>query len=483
MTILLRGGHVIPRLDPAQVLPATDILVEDHRIAAVGPALDAAPGAAVVDCRGCLVIPGNVDAHTHAYSALARGMPYDLAPPRGFIEILRRVWWRLDQALDEPAIRASARVAGMEALLAGTTTLIDHHASPSAIDGSLDILADELGGLGIRSILAYEVTDRDGPARALAGVEENRRFLARAASGAEPLARGLVGAHASFTLSDATLAACVDLARSTGRGLHVHVAEDAADEREAVEAYGLRVLERLARAGALEPAPVLAHGVHLDPAEAALFRASEATLVHNPRSNMNNAVGRAPLGLLGRRVALGTDGIGADMFEESRAGYFRHLEERADRASRDTTNRGSSDGSAGGDGRAALVRPGSAGSTDAGWPLARLAAGARLVAEAFAEPALGRLEPGAPADLAVLDYPMPVPLTAETLAGHWIFGLSARAVRDVVVDGRLVVRDRRLTAVDQDELAAEARAAAVVLWERLARIGEHPFAPGRIPVG
>ena len=479
MTMLLRGGHVVPRLDPARVLPATDILVEDHRIVAVGPALDAAPGAEVVDCRDCLVIPGNVDAHTHAYSALARGMPYELAPPTGFIEILRRVWWRLDRALDEPAIRASARVAGMEALLAGTTTLIDHHASPSAIDGSLDILADELGRLGIRSILAYEVSDRDGPARARAGLAENRRFLARVASGAERLVRGLVGAHASFTLSDATLAACVDLARSSGRGLHVHVAEDPADERDAVEGYGLRVLERLARAGALEPAPVLAHGVHLDPAEAALFRDSEATLVHNPRSNMNNAVGRAPLALLGGRVALGTDGIGADMFEESRLGYLRHLEERAGRPRHGTSN----GRPAGGAGQGALVGPGTAGSTEAGWPLARLVAGARLVAEAFAERALGRLEPGAPADLVVLDYPLPTPLTAETLAGHWIFGLSARAVRDVVVDGRLVVRDRRLTAADQDELAAQARAAAVVLWERLSGIGEHPFAPGRIPVG
>lgn len=471
MTTVLRGATVVARLDPPEVVSA-DVVIDGDRIAAIGSTVSEGSGGSVIDCRGCLVIPGNVDAHTHAYSALARGMPYQLEPPRSFVEILRRVWWRLDLALDEASIRASARVAGMEALLAGTTTLIDHHASPNAIDGSLDILAEELGRLGLRAILAYEVTDRDGQARARAGLRENRRFLDRLAAGAPSPLRGLVGAHASFTLSDATLEACVEIARSSGRGLHVHVAEDGADERDAVSAHGVRVLERLARAGALDPAPVLAHGVHLDRAEAALFRASGATLVHNPRSNMNNAVGRAPLGLLGGRVALGTDGIGADMFEESRVGYLRHLEERA-----------GANGAANGNDRRHRDDRGSAGSTDPTWPLARLAAGARLVGEAFGEPAFGRIEVGAPADLVVLDYPAPTPVEAGTFAGHWTFGLSARAVRDVIVAGRLVVSGRRLTCVDQDEIAVEARRQTARLWERLDAIGEHPFAPGRDPVG
>ena len=458
---ILRGATVVTRLDPVEVV-AADVVVDGDRVAMTGPSVPAGPGATVIDCRGGLVIPGNVDAHTHAYSALARGMPYELAPPRTFVEILRRVWWRLDRALDEASIRASARVAGMEALLAGTTTLIDHHASPHAIDGALDILAEELGRLGVRTVLAYEVSDRDGPEHARAGIEENRRFLGHVAAGALPLSRGLVGAHASFTLSDATLEACVDLAHASGRSLHVHVAEDAADQRAAEAEHGVRVLERLARAGALEPTPLLAHGVHLDRAEAALFRASGATLVHNPRSNMNNAVGRAPIGLLGPRVALGTDGIGADMFEESRTGYLRNLEERATAV-----------GSATGD----PLPPGPA------WPLARLAAGARLVGELFEEPSLGRIEPGAPADLVVLDYPAPTPVTAATLPAHWTFGLSARAVRHVIVAGRIVVRDRRLTAADQDEIAAEARLAATRLWDRLAEIAEHPYALDEVPVG
>ena len=466
MTTVLTGGTVVVGLHPAEVV-AADVVVDDDRIVAVGPRPASAAGARVIDCSGCLVIPGNVCAHTHAYSALARGMPYHMAPPRDFVETLRRVWWRLDRALDEASIRASARVAAMEALLSGTTTLVDHHASPRAIDGSLDLLADAFAELGLRSILTYETTDRDGLGHARAGLEENRRFLARVAATGPALVRGLVGAHASFTLSDETLEGCVDLARSSGRGLHVHVAEDAADGRDSEALHGVPVLERLERAGGLDPAPVLAHGVHLGRAEAALFRASDATLVHNPRSNMNNAVGRAPLGLLGARVALGTDGIGADMFEESRVGHLRHVEERA-----------STD-----DGSGPPIDPADAGSTDAAWPLARLAAGTRLVGGAFDEPLLGRIVEGAPADLVVLDQPMPTPVTAETLAGHWIFGLSARAVRDVIVAGRPVVRERRLTTVDQDALAAEARREATELWTRLDEIGEHPFVPGEVLVG
>jgi putative selenium metabolism protein SsnA len=415
-----------------------------------------------MDCSGTLIIPGNVCAHTHAYSALARGMPYHLAPPRDFVEILRRVWWRLDRALDEASIRASARVAAMEALLAGTTTLVDHHASPEAIDGSLDIVASAFAELGIRSVLCYETTDRDGPERARAGLAENRRFLARVLASRRPLVRGLVGAHASFTLSDETLEACAELARTSGRGLHIHVAEDAADEDDALDAHGLRTLMRLERAGALDPAPLLAHGVHLDRSEAALFRASGATLAHNARSNMNNAVGRTPLSLLGPRVALGTDGIGGDMFEESRLAQLRYLEERSGPGADDEAER---DG------------PGAA------WPLERLAEGARFAGQSFGEPTLGRIVAGAPADLVVLDYPAPTPLTGDTLAAHWLFGLSARAVRDVVVGGRVVVRDRRLALVDQEAVAAEARTEARRLWERLETIASHPFAPGEVMVG
>ena len=418
---------IVASIDPVRVADA-DLWVEGGRIAEPGRG-------ARVDCSGRLVVPGNVCAHTHLYSALARGMPYTLEPPRSFLEILQRVWWRLDRALDEDAVRASALVGGMEALLSGTTTLFDHHASPNAIDGSLDVVADALATIGVRAVLCYETTDRDGAERAHAGVEENRRFLRRVARDRPPLVRGMVGAHASFTLADETLRACVEAGP-----LHVHAAEDGVDRG---------AISRLARLGALGGDTLLAHGIHVSGEELELIHASGASLAHNARSNMNNAVGRARVLELGDHVVLGTDGIGSDMFEESRAAWFRLREDT-------------------------LCAP-------SGWPLARLAGSVRLAGRSFDEPLLGTLEPGAPADLVVLDYTPPAPLDENSFPGHWTFGLSARHVRDVMVGGEWVVRDRRLTRVDEVQLAAAARVQAARLWERLDRIGAHEFEPKGAP--
>jgi putative selenium metabolism protein SsnA len=432
--VILTGATVVTSLDPVAV-STDDLWISDGRISSGG-------GEARRDCSGCLIVPGNVCAHTHLYSALARGMPYHLDPPEDFVQILQRVWWRLDRALDEDAIRASALVGGMEALLSGTTTLFDHHASPNAIDGSLDVIAEALGSLGIRSVLCYETSDRDGAARAAAGIAENARFLRRERLS---LARGMFGAHASFTLSDETLAACAAEAAEAGVGLHVHAAEDRADERDAEAGHGVRVVQRLAEVGALGEATLLAHGVHLDDVEAATVRRSGVWVAHNARSNMNNASGRARIRLLGPHVALGTDGIGSDMFEESHAAYFRLREDDLAAAP--------------------------------AWPLAPLAEGARLAGRAFDEPLLGTLAPGAPADLVVLDYASPAPLDRDSFAGHWVFGLTSRWVRDVMVAGEWVVLDRRLARVDQRELAEKACVQAGLLWRRLDEVAPHEFAP------
>jgi putative selenium metabolism protein SsnA len=443
VSLVLRGGTVVTSLDPPSLGPS-DVTVVNGRVAAER---DAEPGADAIDCTGCLVIPGNVCAHHHLYSALARGMPYRLEPPQNFLQVLQRVWWRLDRALDESSILHSAFVGGADALLAGTTTIVDHHASPNAIDRSLEWLDRGLRGLGARRILCYEVTDRDGLDRAAAGLEETHlRLKEPAPSGhVEPLLRTMVGAHASFTLSAETLAACVSLADEFDVGIHVHVAEDAVDEQDCEGRFGRRVVERLADAGALTDRSLLAHCVHVDDQEIELIRNSGAWVTHNPRSNMNNRVGRARVGRLGDRVAFGTDGIDGDMFAESRAAYWRGREDDP--------------------------------SITPSWVLGRLAAGAAFAGQAFDEPLLGRIEPGAPADLVVLDYDPPTPLTAENLAGHWMFGLSARDVRDVVVGGSVVVRDRRLVRVGEGEPRAHSQAAAQEVWRRMDDIEEHPFVP------
>jgi cytosine/adenosine deaminase-related metal-dependent hydrolase len=246
--------------------------------------------------------PGLVCGHHHLYSTLARGMPAPPATPTCFPEVLEQVWWRLDLALDLDLVRWSALLGAVEALEAGTTAIVDHHASPSAIDGSLDVIAEACADVGVRVLCAYEVTDRHGPAGARAGLAENERFL-RAGG------RGFVGAHACFTLGDDTLAAVAGLAADLGAGVHVHVGEDA------IDAGAAERLAPLARDDWL-----LAHGVHAGPP-------LRGTIAHNPRSNQNNAVGYARparWAAAGNRVVLGTDGIGGSMLDEFALAYVAH---------------------------------------------------------------------------------------------------------------------------------------------------------------
>jgi putative selenium metabolism protein SsnA len=424
MSQVLSGGVLA---DPAGGwVEARDLVVDGGRIGG------SPEGAARVDVSGCIVMPGNVCSHHHLYSTLARGMPGPSEAPTNFVSILERVWWRLDRALDPVTIELSALQGSVEALRAGTTSIVDHHASPESIDSSLDELASGIEEAGARAVVCYEVTDRQGAKRGAAGVAENERFIR---DNGRPLLRGMVGAHASFTIGRRTMEKLVGAARDIGAPIHIHVAEDAADERHSLDNFGSRTVHRLAAEGALREGDLIAHGVHLDDSEIDAVRSSGAWVAHNPRSNLNNGVGYAPARRLGERVGLGTDGIDGDMFAETKVAYL------AARAA----------------------------SLDAGpdWALARLTVGAGVVGAAFGEPALGSLETGAPADLVVLDYHGPTPITEENLAGHIVFGFGAGAVRDVMVGGKWVVRNRRHQLVDEEELAARCRELAPKLWERM----------------
>ncbi len=334
--------------------------------------------------------PGLVCGHHHLYSSLARGMPSPPRVPHDFTEILELIWWRLDVTLDLEMIRWSAMLGALEALEAGTTAIIDHHASPSAIDGSLSVIAEACEQVGVRVVCAYEVTDRHGPAGARAGIAENDRFLREGG-------RGLVGAHACFTLSDATLDAVCDLAARHDVGVHIHVAEDRCDEEA-----GRRL------AGRTSDRWLLAHCVHLD-------EPLTGTIVHNPRSNMNNSVGYARPMRFPNAVVLGTDGIGADMLEEFRLAYVRHREHDV------------------------LATP------DAAWEW--LQAGARLVPEVLDDRVRWSYQPA--------DDPW-----------HLAFTPSVRAI-DVTVGHRTVLRDGQATLVDANEVRAKAAEQARRLWRRL----------------
>lgn len=259
-----------------------------------------------------------VDAHTHLYSGLAPlGMPAPAEPPQDFLEILAKVWWRLDRALDEGSLRASAEHYLAEARLAGTDTIVDHHESPSLIEGSLDVLADAAARIGVRLAVCYGATERNGGRdEARRGLAECRRF---ALANARPLVRGLVGLHASFTVSDDTIREAGELARELGAVVHVHVAEDRADVEDARRRGYAGPLERLLELGALPPGSILAHGVHLDEREVQLAASSGLWIVQNPRSNEGNRVGYPARLHASDKIAIGTDGWPADMAAEHAA--------------------------------------------------------------------------------------------------------------------------------------------------------------------
>ncbi|HRZ63470.1 MAG TPA: putative aminohydrolase SsnA [Spirochaetia bacterium] len=405
-------------------------------IAEVGTGLASRyPGARRIS--GAYLSPGLVCAHTHLYSALARGMLVSIEPSKDFAQQLERLWWRLDRAIDLPILEASALAGCADAAACGVTSLVDHHAGPEAIDGSLSVLRKAYEEVGLRGLLCYETTDRNGPEGARAGVAENLRFAreidAARASGERPLVDGCIGAHAGFTVGDETLGALSDAVRSSGRGLHVHLGEDKYDAVDSRRLHGLDLVERFDRAGCLGPKSVVGHGVWLTESEVELLNERGTFLAHNARSNMNNAVGYNRLLTRSRNVVLGTDGTSADMLEEFRFAAFRHRE-----------------------------------SGGPWWPgdfLRCLDRGNRLM-ERYIGAAQGRVEAGFAADLVLWDYEPPTPLVGGNVAGHLAFGLSSRSVRSVMVGGEFVIKDRE-PRFDAERIGAGARGEAARLWKRM----------------
>jgi putative selenium metabolism protein SsnA len=427
---MLLKDATVASFDPPRVERAS-LRIKGARIVERGPVLAPAAGEEILYLAGALVLPGLVNAHTHLYSALARGMPGPAEPPRGFVEMLERVWWRLDRALDEESVRVSGLVGAIEAARSGTTLLFDHHSSPSFIRGSLATLRRAVEEVGLRSVLCYETTDRNGLEGRDAGIAENRSFLQSAPT---DLTRGAVGAHASFTLSDSSLDLLAATIRDERSSLHLHVAEDRADIEHCRVRHECGLVERLTRHELIADRTLLVHAVHLSEPELREAQAAGAWLAHCPRSNMNNSVGHARTTAF-RRAALGSDGLDEDILAEARAAFLRM---------RDTGRE---------DALAAAFE--------------MLVGGHRLAAEFFGL-RFGVLDAGAPADLVVLDYQPPTPVTAANLAGHLLFGIDRSHVRSTMVAGRFVLRDRRLTTVDEAQVLAHAGTAAAALWQRMA---------------
>jgi putative selenium metabolism protein SsnA len=454
-TMLITNAKLITWGTPNQILPDSAIAIADGRIIETGPQgflMQRYSAEDRLDAGGQFVMPGSICAHTHFYGAYSRGMGIPGAAPKDFPEILGKLWWPLDKALDPEDVYYSSLVCLIDAIKHGTTTLVDHHASPNAIAGSLDQVAKAVEHSGLRAALCYEVTDRDGPERAQAGIAENVRFLRRVRqeNPLEGRLGALFGLHASLTLSDETLMAsraAVDaVASETGApvGFHVHVAEHGVDEFDSLAKSGMRVADRLQRLGILGPQTVVGHAVHVDAREIAILAETNTWVSHQPRSNMNNGVGLPAVESMlraGVRVCLGNDGFSNAMWEEWKAAYLGHK----------------------------LTH------LDPRWMPANVIAqmaiynNRDLASELLGGLPLGIIAPGAAADLIFVDYQPYTPLTPDNLPWHMVFGFNESMITTTMVAGQVLMRDHQLVCLDEAKIAADARQRAPKIWERYAQ--------------
>ena len=442
MTSLLVGNGTVFTLDSEnQVISDGAVLIEGDTIVAVGPTKTLKDKATdMIDARGRVIMPGLICAHHHLYSTYACGIASE--PAGNFVEVLEKLWWKLDRALTLEDVHYSALIPLARCIRSGTTTILDHHASPNAIKGSLSQIADAVGEAGIRASLCYEVTDRNGEDGAAAGMAENEAWLKRCQKNDSKF-HGLVGIHAAMTVSPETLKACVALAKKYDTGLHIHVAEDRADQIHSLKKYGKRVVQRLHGAGGLGPNTMAVHCVHLDDEEVELLRQTDTTVVHNPQSNMNNGVGCADVPEMmekGIRVCLGTDGMTSNMLDEARASLFvRH------HVARDP-------------------------SVGFGETVKMLFENNTQVASSFFGRKLGVLEEGAAADLIVVDHRPFTPANADNAFGQILFGAAAERVDTTICDGKVLMQDGKLLTLDLDDITKKTLERSPRAWKQFASL-------------
>ncbi len=420
MALLLTNGTYI---DPVTLqFTQSDILVEEGlngNIQLLGTHSETR-GYKVLNCEGKYITQSFVCGHHHIYSALARGMGAPKKNPVNFNEILEYVWWTLDKCLDEEMIEASALYTAMASLKNGVTFVIDHHASPNAIKGSLDIIARAFEKVGASHLLCYEITDRDGLPKASQGLLETADYLSNH--------QGLVGLHASFTVSDDTLRQAVNLANQFNTGIHIHVAEAESDQQHCEQNYGMRVVERLHHHNALQSGrTILGHCLHLSEAEKQIISQSPVWVVQNTESNLNNKVGYFNAKGMAPRIMMGTDGMHSDMLRSAKAAFFV----------------GQSFDTIGYDSVYTRFRN----------------ADAYLQQNGFSG--------HGPNNLVVLDYDTPTPFNTDNFYGHFVFGLDSRHVRHVLSQGHLIVENHQILTVDEQSILASAQKQAAKLWERM----------------
>ncbi|HML38776.1 MAG TPA: putative aminohydrolase SsnA [Bacillota bacterium] len=443
MEILIINGKVVTRDDERPFLDGGAVAISGNRIVEVGETetLKARYGGAeIIDAKGRLVMPGFINAHMHYYSTFARGINFGGRPANTFGEVLRGLWWKLDKMLTLDDVYYSAVGPMIDAVRMGVTSVIDHHASPCAVRGSLFKIAEAAEQIGVRSNLCYEISDRDGEKTAAEGIEENIEFVKYCQSRKDDMLKGLVGMHAQMTIGQKTLDRIVNEAEAIGAGYHIHAAEGIEDVVDALAKYDRRVVERLYDNGVLNDRSIAIHCVHVTDEEIRMLAESGVAVVHNPESNMTNAVGVSPvLKMLksGVLVGMGTDGYCVDMTQSLRATHALHKH--------------------------------AAGIPSVAWaePPQMLFENNTTIMSRFLDGQVGALKEDWYADVIIASYEAPTPVNADTIYSHILFGLSGRCVDTTIINGKIVMKERQLADIDEEKLMAESRAMAEALWKRI----------------
>lgn len=438
--LMIKNGTIVTNGEPNEVLHGYGLVIAGTTIETIAPMsyFKEETFDEVIDAQGQVILPGFVNAHMHTYSSFACGLG-KAEPSKNFVEVLENLWWRLDKQLTLDDVHASAQLACIAAIRAGTTTFIDHHASPGAVRGSLDAIARAVKETGLRAALCYEVSDRDGEEVAQQGLAENSAFLQRLKDEPDPQLAGLFGLHAAFTVGDKTMAQAAEAAASFGVGCHIHVAEASSDQTHSLKHYGKPVIQRLKEAGILGEHTICAHCVHVDEEEVEILAETGSIVTHQPQSNMNNAVGTMDLISMEREgvtLGLGTDAMTQNMLEEMRVALWQqklHHREPSG-AFMEVTS--------------LLMDKNPA------------------IANRFFSEKVGKLSPGYAADICIMDYRPHTPMDADNFLGHLVFGLSQASVDTTIASGKVLMRHHKLTTLDEEAICARAQSLADALWKR-----------------
>ncbi len=440
--LIIGNGRMITRDPLMPFIENGAVAVDGSQITDVGTTAhlkELFPEAEFIDARGGVIMPAFINTHEHIYSAMARGIIINGYNPKGFLDILDGMWWNIDRHLTLEQTRQSARATYLECIKNGVTTVFDHHASFGAITGSLSALEDAASELGVRTCLCYEVSDRAGKDKAREGIAENAAFIRHALADDSDMIAGMMGMHASFTISDETMELCA-ASKPEQAGYHIHVAEGIEDLHDCLKNHGKRIIDRLMDCNILGPKTLAAHCIYINKHEMELLKETDTMVVHNPESNMGNACGCPPTIEImhhGVLTGLGTDGYTHDMIESYKVANILHKHHLCD--------------------------------ATAAWsevPQMLFEGNAKIAGRYFKKP-LGILKPGAAADVIVMDYNPITPMDASNCNGHILFGMTGRCVVTTVCSGKVLMRDRIMTGIDEEKLAADVRLEAARLWKSI----------------